>query len=146
VCRYIFLKEKPVADPHPGYRQDIEAPVNEDDRPRDIFITVDQNDINDDQQGAHAHGLDDAEQVADAGEPPHAAIDVEYKEADKLDQDGNRQNRHHLIGKFFGNGKIEPYQVGRKPGKAQEAGVDAQKDEEIAVEERFLLPQFYEFG
>jgi hypothetical protein len=144
--RDIFLEEKPDADPYPGYRQDIGAPVNEDNRPRDIFIAVDQNDINDDQQSAHAHGLDDAEQVADAGEPPHAAIDVEYEEADKLYQDGNRQNRHHLIGKFFGNGKIKPYQVGRKPGKAQEAGVDAQKDEEIAVEERFLSPQIKWFG
>ena len=114
-------------------------------RTADILVAIDQQGPNYDKQRAQADRLDDAEQIADTGETPHAAVNIEEVEAQEFDQNGDRQNGEHLIDKLLRNIQIEPHQVSGNPGEAQQEYVDSQNDEKVAVEERLSSPQIEEF-
>jgi hypothetical protein len=109
------LEKEPYAESDPGNQHYIEAPINKYYRSRNVFVSVDYHDPNNNEQGAQGHGLDDAEQIVHTGKTPHPAVNIEKIKTGDFDQNSWWKKSEHLIDEFLGDVEVKADEVGREP-------------------------------
>ena len=133
--RDILLKKEANDQSRARNRQNGEPPVDEHDRAGNVFEAEYQADADTDDQRAQRRGLDDADQVGDARESPHALVNVEEVKTCDLDQNHERKELQHQLLEFVGHVEVETDEVGERPGGAEQQEIASENDEEITVEE-----------
>lgn len=127
-------EEKPNPDPVPCNKKQGEEPDKDEGCPGKTFKSLGKDHEGYEQQGPHAAGLDDVDDVIDARVTPHALVQIKEMESDDFDKKDDGENMGHHRRCIGRDVEIEAQEVGRIPGEGHKKNINGHDNQEIPVD------------